>query len=104
MKEKAIFFEHELIPHGEKIVKLLKDVDIDSDELREVHHILVAIEETRLEAYKKELDFLQTEEEDFDLEDEMYNLYVKSHELNDEFIEKNDDLSDKYDVEEVGED
>lgn len=103
-EEKAIYFEHELIPHGEKIVNLLKDVEIDSDELQDVHHILVAVEEARLEAYKKELAFLQTNEEDSDLEDEMYDLYAKSHELNDEFIEKYDELSDKYDVEEVEED
>lgn len=98
-EERAIFFEHELIPQAEEMVDLLKNKEIEADELQDVHNILVESEEAQLASFEKELLFLQGDGVDEDLAEEFYDLDYESYQLNEQFIEAYEELFERFNVE-----
>jgi len=98
-EERAIFYEHELVPQAEKIVDLVKNKKIEAEELQEVHNLLVQSEEAQLASFEKELLYLQGDAEDEALAEEFYDLDDESYELHNEFIEAYEELFERFNVE-----
>lgn len=93
-----MYLQEQLIPQAKELVQLVQDVNTENEVVKELHQLLIVAEENRLRALELEYEYLQDLDNE-EIIEEADKIIKQAERKMDEFIERLEELKDKYDIE-----